>query len=181
MRKETFVAEFDRNYSGGKRSNHKSHPWAVGDPNIFGKALQAIYIASHRAKQTANGQSATATINAKAIKPALVLAAALVASVRCDRPSIADSQNVLLRVSKSADRNKLFHRKRVLEVITMWCNRLGTTLYSIHSDYSPLIVTYASGIKFQHKYRYTIYRRLSGERRHCSNQNPNLRFADYAD
>jgi hypothetical protein len=54
----------------------------------------------------------------------LVLAAALVASVRCDRLSIADSQNELLRVSKSADRNKLLHRKRIFESVTLWRNRL---------------------------------------------------------
>jgi hypothetical protein len=95
----------------------------LGDQNIFGKALQAIYIASHHAKQAAIGQSAT-PLNAEAIKLALVLAAALVAGVRCDRLPIADSQNELLRVSKSADRNKLFHRNRLLEAITLWRNRL---------------------------------------------------------
>jgi hypothetical protein len=79
---------------------------------------------SHQAKQAANGQSATATLNAKAIKPALVLAAALVASVRCDRLPIADSQNELLRVSESADRDKLFYRKGIFEAITLWRNRL---------------------------------------------------------
>src|SRR5262249_12651872 len=106
----------DHNHSRGKRSGDESHPWAVGDPNVFGKALQAIYIASHHVEQA---QSATA-----ALRPALVLAAALVAGVRGDRLSVADSQNKLLRVSKSADRNKLFHRKLVLTSVTLWRNRL---------------------------------------------------------
>jgi hypothetical protein len=97
----------------------KSPSWSVGDPNVFDKALQAIYIASHHVEQAENGQSATA-----ALRPALVLAAALVAGVRCDRLSIADSQNKLSRVSKSADRNKLFHRKLVLTSVTLWRNRL---------------------------------------------------------
>jgi hypothetical protein len=110
----------------------------LANSNIFGKALHAIYIASHHAKQAANGQSATATLSVKAVNPALVLAAALIAGVRCDRLPIVDSQNELLRASKSADRNKLFGRKGILEAITMWRNRLYITLYSIHSDYSPL-------------------------------------------
>ena len=69
--------------------------------------------------QAANGPSATATINAKAIKPALVLAAALVAGVRGDGLAITDSQNELLRTGESADRNKLFQRNCVLEIVAL--------------------------------------------------------------
>jgi hypothetical protein len=78
------------------------------------------------------------------VRPALILAPALVAGVRRDRTAITDSYNEILGATKSPDWNKLFRRGVILELVVFFAARLSNTIYNIHSEVLSSSTTYIS-------------------------------------